>query len=60
VIDRVRRIPDVLRNPSDSLKVFDVFAEADAALDRTEYVLDQLAMAVDQAIQLEIDRARGK
>jgi hypothetical protein len=60
VIDRVRRIPDVLRNPSDSLKVFDVFAEADAALDRTEYVLEQLAVAVDQAIQLEIDRARGK
>ncbi|PNG58614.1 hypothetical protein WDL1CHR_03168 [Variovorax sp. WDL1] len=60
VIDRVRHIPDMLRNPSDSLKVFDVFADADAALDRTEYVLGQLAMAVDQAIQLEIDRARDK
>lgn len=59
-IDRVRHIPAMLRNPSDGVNVFDAFAEADASLDRTEYVLDQLAIAIDQEIQLAVDRARGK
>jgi hypothetical protein len=59
-IDLVRSVPSALCNLSDGASAFDVFASADASLDPVEYVLNELATAIEHQIQLEIDMARGK
>lgn len=59
-IDRVRAVPCLLFNLPADMNVFAVFAAADASLDQVEYLLNQLAAAIDNEIQLQVDLARGK
>ncbi|WP_180129253.1 hypothetical protein [Rhodoferax sp. BLA1] len=59
-IELARSIPSLLLGKESSVEAFNAFASADASLDLVEYVLGQLAVAIELQIQLEIDLARGK
>lgn len=59
-LKRLDTVPDVLRNSSDPLRGFEVYADADIKLERIEFLVYRLAGAIDEAIQLKIDEMRGK
>lgn len=59
-VHMLQSVPDRIRNSADPLMGFDTYAVADTELERIEFMVEQLAGAIDAQIQLEIDRARGK
>jgi hypothetical protein len=59
-LQELKSFPDRIRSASDSLAGFEIYAEADIPLERIEFVVSQLAGSIEEAIQFEIDRARGK
>lgn len=49
-----------IRETSDRLEAFARFSDLEDALEPIEHIIDVLAIDVDHAIQMEIDRRRGK
>lgn len=59
-LDSMESIPGCIRNSSDSLAGFRIYADADAELERIEFMVQGLVGAIDAEIQMAVDRARGK
>ncbi|MGB5097003.1 MAG: hypothetical protein WBN82_03735 [Porticoccaceae bacterium] len=59
-LDWIESIPGCIRNSSDALAGFRIYAEADAELERIEFMVQGFVGAIDAAIQMAVDRARGK
>lgn len=52
--------PNLIRAAPNPVEGFEIYAEADPLLERIEFVVSRLAGAIDEAIELQIDAARGK
>lgn len=55
-----KRAADALLEEREKLEVFNKFSKIEAALEPLEEMISEVAGLVDQAIQAEIDRIRGK
>lgn len=59
-LERIELVPSALHNSSSSIAAFEAYAANDLSLERLEFVVDYYVGAIDQAIQAEVDRVRGK
>lgn len=59
-LDLLKCIPERIRNSADSFIGFEIYADADAELERVEFMVEHLVGAIDTEIQLAVDLARGK
>ena len=59
-LEEMQAIPDQVKNEKDLVKAFEIYANCNTALERIEYMTGQLAAAIEDMIQNEIDIARGK
>jgi hypothetical protein len=55
-----KKASDALLEEREKLEVFNKFSKIEAALEPLETMISEVAVLVDQAIQAEIDRRRGK
>lgn len=59
-LDAIESVPGQVRTSSDTFAGFRAYADADAELERFEFMVQGLVGAIDMEIQLAIDRALGK
>jgi hypothetical protein len=60
LIEQIRSVPRQVREATDALAAFQTFATADTGLERLEFMVNNLVVAIDGEIQMAVDRARGK
>jgi len=59
-LELIKLVPERILAASNSVLAFEIYASADNMLDRLEFMVNRFVDAIDRAIQLEIDIARGK